>query len=251
MPATYRLEAVVLRCRDLGETDRLVTLYSREHGKQQAVARGVRRAASRRAGSLQPFAHLRCLVARGRTLDVIAQVELLNSFAKLRDDLTLLTWAGHILELVDAAAGEGDRGASFPLLLAALHLLAGGADPELTARAFELRHLSAAGLEPELTICCRCGGPLGDQGELRFNPAEGGAICAACGKTSGDRLLRRGILATMLYLKDADLRQVDRLVVSARDRAELEALLRAYLEFHLDRPLRSLAFLDTLREQEH
>jgi DNA repair protein RecO (recombination protein O) len=227
-----------------------VTLFSQERGKQQAVARGVRRATSHRAGSLQPFAHFRCLMARGRQLDVIGQVELLNSFAGLREDLTRLTWAGHILELVDATAREGDRGASFPLLLAALHLLAGGADPELTARAFELRYLSAAGFGPELTICCRCGGQLGDQGDLRFSPAEGGVTCAACAKTGGGRPLNRGALAVMLYLKDSDLRQMSRLVVSARDRAELEVLLRAYLEFHLDRPLRSLAFLDTLRKPE-
>lgn len=225
-------------------------MFSKEHGKKQAVARGVRRTASRRAGSLQPFAHLRCFVARGRQFDVIAQVELINSFAGLREDLTVLTWANHVLELVDATAREGDRGSSFPLLLAALHLLVGGADPELTGRAFELRHLSAAGFEPELRICCRCGGPLGDHGDLRFSPAEGGVICVSCGKAAGSRPLRRGVLAAMLYLKDADLRLVGRLVVPDRDRAEMEALLRAYLEFHLDRSLHSLAFLDTLRRRE-
>ncbi len=226
-----------------------MTLFSKEDGKKQAVARGVRRTSSRRAGALQPFAHLRCLVARGRQLDVIGQVELLNSFARLREDLTVLTWASHVLEVVDATARDGEQGGSFPLLLATLHLLIEGGDPELTVRAFELRHLSAAGFEPELSVCCRCGGPLGDHGELRFNPAEGGAICATCGRTVGGAPLRRGVLAAMLYLKDADIRQVGRLFASNRDRAELEALLRVYLEFHLDRPLRSLTFLDTLRKE--
>jgi recombinational DNA repair protein (RecF pathway) len=84
----YRAEAVVLRRRDLGEADRLLTVYSREHGKLQQVAKGARRPSSRKAGHLELFTRVQIQAARGRELDVITQAEALDLFSELRSDLT-------------------------------------------------------------------------------------------------------------------------------------------------------------------
>lgn len=237
----------MLRTRDLGEADRLVTLFTRERGKVNGVARGARRAASRLAGSLQPLSHIRCQLARARTLDIITQVELIESFPSVRGDLTLVTYANHFLELVDVVAPEREAGDLFPLLLGGLHLLAAGVDPGLVSRAFELRLLAGAGFGPALRDCARCGRPVGERGDLSFSPGEGGVLCGEC---DGGALLRRSVLAALMYLQEADLRQIGRLAVDERDRGEMEGLLRAHLTYHLDRPLRSLAFLDTLRRGE-
>ena len=77
----YKAEGVVLRRRVLGEADRVITFYTREHGKVDAAARGVRRGTSRLAGRLEPFTHLRLLLAHGRTLDVVAQAEVVAALA--------------------------------------------------------------------------------------------------------------------------------------------------------------------------
>jgi len=69
----YKAEAIVLHQRALGESDRIVTLFTRENGKLRAVAKGVRRPTSRLGGRIEPFTHARLMLARGRTLDVIAQ----------------------------------------------------------------------------------------------------------------------------------------------------------------------------------
>lgn len=83
----YKIEAVVLRRRNLGEADRLVTVLSRDRGKLVLVARGARRPRSRLGGRLEPPTRFRALVAEGRTLDVVSQVEVLDAHAALRNDL--------------------------------------------------------------------------------------------------------------------------------------------------------------------
>src|SRR3990172_13347205 len=83
----YRTEAVILRRQDLGETDRLLTLFSPAQGKLRVVAKGVRRPGSRKAGHLEPFSRVDLLLARGRELDVITQAEAVSLYPHLREDL--------------------------------------------------------------------------------------------------------------------------------------------------------------------
>ncbi|GBD30365.1 DNA repair protein RecO [bacterium HR32] len=83
----YKAEGVVLARRNLGEADRVLTLLTREFGKLSVKAKAVRRTTSRLAGRLEPFTHARFLLARGRALDVVAQVEVVAGHADLRTDL--------------------------------------------------------------------------------------------------------------------------------------------------------------------
>ena len=85
----YRTPAVILKRMDLGEADRIVTLYSRDVGKIRAVAKGVRRTTSRSAGHLEPFTLSDVMFAVGRELDVISQADTLESFRQVREDLVL------------------------------------------------------------------------------------------------------------------------------------------------------------------
>src|SRR5690554_4752709 len=77
----YRVNAIVLRRRDLGETDRIVTLLTAERGKLRVVAKGSRRPSSRIAGYLEPFSASRLLIARTRGLDIISQAESIDPFS--------------------------------------------------------------------------------------------------------------------------------------------------------------------------
>ncbi|MFQ5886561.1 MAG: DNA repair protein RecO, partial [Anaerolineae bacterium] len=80
----YRAEAIVLRRMNLGEADRLLTLYTPEWGKIRVVAKGVRKPTSRKAGHLELFTHSRLLIAKGRSLDIVTQAETITPFLPLR-----------------------------------------------------------------------------------------------------------------------------------------------------------------------
>src|SRR5262245_52113448 len=126
----YRTEGVVLRRQDLGEADRIITLYSPTHGKLRAVAKGARRPKSRVGGHVELFTHVNVLVAQGRNLDIISQAEAMRPFGAIRDDLWRATYACYCAELVDRLTEERlENRAVFDLLLQELSYLDGAERP--------------------------------------------------------------------------------------------------------------------------
>jgi N-dimethylarginine dimethylaminohydrolase len=117
----YRARGFVLKRMDLGEADRILTLYTREHGKLRAVAKGVRKTTSRSAGHLEPFILTDLSLAVGKELDVIAQAETKHAFREVREDLVLTTHAYYLAELTDLLTEDRmDNRAVFDALVQAL-----------------------------------------------------------------------------------------------------------------------------------
>ena len=109
-PRSFRAEAVVLRHSNWGEADRLLTLYTREQGKLRAVAKGVRKIRSHKAGHLEPFTHITLQLARSRDLPIVTQVETIDPYLPLREDLTRTGYAAYVLELLDRFTYEEEGG---------------------------------------------------------------------------------------------------------------------------------------------
>jgi len=98
---TQRVDAVVLRHSDWGEADRLIWLFTLESGKLRAIAKGVRKARSRKAGHLEPFTHVRLLLASARDMPIITQAEAQDIYLSLREDLVRVSYAAYVIELLD------------------------------------------------------------------------------------------------------------------------------------------------------
>src|SRR5437588_542138 len=98
---TYQADAIVLRRLDYGEADRILTLLTREHGKLAVIAKGARRAKARSAGSLDLFARSRMMLAKGRNLDVVAQVQRIGDVRHISGDLQRTAYASLVAEVVD------------------------------------------------------------------------------------------------------------------------------------------------------
>ena len=251
----YKAEAIVLRQQPLGEYDRIVTLFTREHGKIRASAKGVRRPTSRLAGRIEPFTHTRLLLARGRTLDVIAQAETLRTFAGVRGDLLRAAYAAFIVELVDRGLPERDGHEEvFALIGDALSELdgAGGDEAELTALRFAVRLARLLGYQPETTACVGCGRSLprtpGRTGAWAFSAAGGGALCPACRSQDGDAVtVSCGVLAACDYLIRIPDGQWGRLRIPPVQRGELARLVQVHLEHRLEAKLRSPLVIQRLK----
>jgi len=243
-----RTEAIVLSRRDYGEADRILTLYTRAEGKLGAIAKGVRRIASRKAGHLELFTHAELLLARGRNLDVVTQAVTLDPFRALREDLVRMAYACHVAELLDRAVGEGEPSpGTFDLLRDALTGLCHAADPSLVVRAFDLRLLGLLGYRPQLFTCVGCGTEL-EPDDNAFSPEEGGVLCPACRSRAGDlEPLDAATFRVLRFLQTHPLREASRVTVSPATRATLERLMHATLSHHLERQLRSVDFLQRLR----
>ncbi len=158
---TYRTRAIILKHRDQGEADRVITAITPAQGKCTLIAKGVRKPASRKAGHLEPFTHVALLAAKARGWDIITQAESIHSFPGLRADIDRMAFAYYFAELVDAFTQEEDSQPEvYDLLLRALGYLEQGENLEMAARWFELRLLRLSGYQPQLFQCLECGEPL-------------------------------------------------------------------------------------------
>lgn len=94
---TFRSEAVVLRHNNWGEADRILVLFTREGGKLRAIAKGVRKIRSRKAGHLEPFTRVTLFFARGRDMPMITQAETVDAYQPLRENLVRTGYAAYVI----------------------------------------------------------------------------------------------------------------------------------------------------------
>jgi DNA repair protein RecO (recombination protein O) len=238
----YRDEAIVLRTQKLGEADRIVTLLTRRHGRVRGVARGVRKTTSRIGARLEPFNHVDVQLYEGRSLDTVTQVESLEAHgAQLSADYGRYTAGTAMLETAERLTPE-EREPSLPqyaLLVAALRsLVTAEHDSGLVLDAYLLRSLAIAGWSPSFADCARCGAP----GPHRaFSIPSGGVVCATCRPPGAAApaeptvLLLGALLSGDWVIADAS---------EERERREASGLIAAFLQWHLERGLRSLPLVD-------
>ena len=244
----YKTEAVVLRRRKLVEADKILTLFSADLGKFDAVAKGVRRPGSRKAGHVELLTHTSLLLARGQNLDIITQSQAVETYLPLREDLRRLGCGLYVAELIDRFTAEHvESYPLFRLLVETLRRLAQRTDLDLVLRFFEVNLLAHAGYQPELSRCVVCQAPLRPVAQA-FSPSGGGAVCPACTPAqSGLRPLSVSAIKVLRLLQSGRFTDAARLRLSHDLAVEIEGHLRSYLRTYTERDLRALDFLNDVR----
>ena len=238
----YRDEAVVLRTQKLGEADRIITLLTRHHGRVRAVAKGVRRTSSRFGARLEPAMLVDVQLHVGRSLDVVQQVEVLAPYASsLAADYGRYVAATAMAETAERLTEVEREPATqqFLLLVGALRTLVTGThEPSLVLDAYLLRSMAVAGWAASLHDCARCGSP----GPHRaFAVAAGGAVCPLC-RPPGAAAPDPRTMALLSALLTGDWERAD--AAEARQQREGSGLVAAYLQWHLERGVRSLSMVE-------
>ncbi len=251
VPRLYKTEAIVLRQRKLGEADRILTLFTPAYGKLDAKAKGVRKTTSRMSGHLQPLNRCMVQLARGRTMEVVAGCETLESFQPLRDDLDRLSRALYAAELADRFLPERvENIPTYRLLLDTLRRLQGTADVDLALRHYEMKLLERSGFRPELGRCLGCQQALQPVQNF-FSPVAGGTYCASCGAgAAGSRALSVNGLKVLRLLQRASYKEVEGLNLPPALAEEVERHLRSYIVCVLERDINAAAFVERLRREQ-
>ena len=250
-PRNYQTEAVIIKKTKLGEADRILTLYTPDLGKIQAVAKGVRRPRSKLAGHLELLTHSLVSLARGRNLDTITGSQTISSFLPLKSDLQLASYALYATELVNQfTADYVENRPLFRLLLETMEQLCQAGNCELVLRYFELHLLNEVGYRPQLQQCVTCHQPL-EPVINSFCSGAGGMLCPNCCQSQPLTCpLSVNALKVLRLLQSSDYTIVSRLKIDPQLSHELEAVMRDYLKYLLEREIKSAAWLDTLREQK-
>lgn len=149
---SYKTEGIVIRRRNVGEADRLLTVFTKQHGKIIIKAKGIRRISSRRSAHVELLNFVRLSLYRGRVHSILTEAEMLNNFSSLKDNLKSVGLAYHICELVDGLCAENQENAkAFNLLFEVLSKLSEKEDEALTVSNFEKDLLFALGFTPNKT----------------------------------------------------------------------------------------------------
>jgi len=147
--ALYNIEAINIRSRSAGEADKIITLFSKGHGKIQAIAKGAKRPTSKFGGRLEVFSYNHLQLATARNLDIISQCETIENFYKLRESREKLNAGFYMVKLIDIITEDRQRNDElFDLLLSALYALQSHMDENLLCRAFEVKLCKVEGFMP-------------------------------------------------------------------------------------------------------
>jgi DNA repair protein RecO (recombination protein O) len=249
-PRVYTTPAIVLRQRKLGDADKIVTLYTARFGKVDAVAKGVRKARSRMAGHVEPLTQANFQLAKGKSLDVVTQVETVESFRSLRDDLDRLSRALYACELLDKFTEPREEHADlYRLLLDTLHRIETRDDYDTPVRFYEMALLDVLGYRPELEECVTCRRRL-EPVTNYWTAAGGGVVCPACrSEETAARPLSANAVKLLRILLHGRFSDVARVAVDGSLASELERALLEYVRWVLERDVRSAAFIDTVRRK--
>jgi DNA repair protein RecO (recombination protein O) len=249
-PRVYKTPAIVLRNRKLGDTDKILTLYTANLGKIDAVAKGVRKTKSRLAGHVEPLTQAMFMLAQGKSLDIVTQVETVESFQALRDDLDRLSRSLYVCELMDKfSEPHAENFGMYRLLLDTLRRVEAGPELDMPVRYYEMQLLDGLGYRPELEVCVTCRNRLAATTNY-WSAGAGGAVCPSCRQ---DEMAVRPISANAIKLLRLLLHgrfsDVARVAVDATLGGELERVLVEYVRWVLERDVRSAAFIDTVRRK--
>ena len=230
----------MLRTHKLGEADRIVTMLSRQHGKIRAVAKGVRRTASKFGARLEPFMVADVQLNEGRSLDIITQAETLGSYgAEISGDYASYTAASVMVETADKVTDDDGSLQQYLLLIGALRSLARREHPPaLTLDSYLLRALSIAGWAPSFVDCAVTGAP---GPHSAFVVQLGGVVSDEVAPPGAPRLAAATVsLLGALLAGDWEVAEAS----APKPRSQASGIVAAYTQFHLERGLRSLQHMD-------
>ena len=246
---TRRSEAIILRTRDHGESDRLITFLSSGQGKLTGIAKGARRSKKRFVHTLEPFSLVRLTYVERASSGLVRidASELRNPFTALRQDLPRLGYASLGVELALELAPEREANPSlFALLSEYLERLEAGGDPKNLALLFQARVLSLSGFGPNLQGCVRCGDEPAPPGPWFFSISQGALLCPPHRSGSESCPLSPGTILLLRQAQRLPLGKLWRLRFHSQSRSECRTLLLGLIRHHLEKDLKSLSVLQQI-----
>lgn len=240
-----KCEGIVIRTTDYGETNKVITLYTREWGKIGVMARGAKKPNSRLSSVSQLFTHGYFLIQKGSGLGSVQQGEIISSFRSISEDLFMTAYASYIVELTDKCTEDKKPNPyHFELLFQTLNCLNEGYDPDIIMNIYEMKMLNVMGLYPVLNQCSVCGS---SDGHFSFSIREGGLLCHRClDKDPYHFKISPAAVKLLRLFYNFDLSRLGNISVKEETKAELKKVISAYYDEYSGLHLKTKKFLNSM-----
>ncbi len=243
-----KTDGIVIREVNTGESDKIITIFTKSSGKVSAFAKSARRPRSKLVAGTQLLCYGSFVLFKGRDLYSINSCDVIEPFYEMRNDIVRLTYSAYIVEIInDIIQEEQPASKSLQLLLNTLYMLAKtGKSPELITRIFEMRFLSIMGYAPGVRGCISCGREEFNGAYFSFK--ECGLLCGEC-VTADDPCAERispGTVRALRHIVCSGIKELFNFELSQSVLGELGRISRRYLKDRLDKDYKKLEFLKTL-----
>jgi len=244
----HKTEAIVLRRMDFRETSLIVDLYTRDFGKLGGILKGIRADPDKFASSLEVSSHNDVIFYKkaGTALHLVSACDLKDNFFNIRQSILKAGMMGVMMELISSVMQPEDKNEEvFDLALDCLKELASTPSPEKVITIFKIKMLALSGFKPHFDSCVSCGNRI--FGQSKFSLSLGGLLCEQCYyKDTSSRSIFRGTVASILYIEKNNFKNNLNLGLNPQIKKELELILNAFLNFHLEKELKSQKVLNKL-----
>lgn len=249
--AILNTEAVVLKGWKMGETSKIVAMFTKDYGKVRVVAKGGRGPKSKFKGCLEPLTHIRIhyYEKKTRDLQLLSNADLIDAYGSIIGNVYRTTLGLASVELVDRAmSGEEAYPRVFALLtevLRAYNSLKGFLEGIFWF--FEGHFIDLMGYQPTWDSCLSCQESLGTDGGV-FQPQSGGLMCPRCGASSGGLVVGGETLEILYWMQRGCLDDVVNLCPTKTQKAEIRKMFDLYFRTHIEhmKSLKSLQIFYTL-----
>ncbi len=241
-----KLRGLVLREANSKDIDKIITVLTKEKGKKTMSAKGARRPKSSLIAGTQQFAYCDFYIYDGNIAN-INQIELIESFHNIRNDIIKLSYATYFMELIENTVLEGESSEELlKFTLKALQILNKTEyDQKLLSKIYELKLMQLIGYMPETTMCVNCGNSIEDN--IYFSAEVCGILCSKCKELNNNIIkISHGSLSAIQYILSADLSNIFNFSVSEQVLNELSKITKAYISIHIEHKFKSLDFLKKL-----
>ncbi|MDY6842886.1 MAG: DNA repair protein RecO [Thermodesulfobacteriota bacterium] len=244
-----KTEALVIQSVDYGESDTIVTFFTKDYGKVTGIAKGAKRSRKRFGGTLDLFVmgNLMFFEKNHVAMPRIEQFSPVLIHKKLRAEITMFYCACYFTELTGKFLP--DRAVNrevYHLLKTFIGKLESGKNIQRNLRIFEIRLLKHIGYQPHLDRCIACKQPIKTE-KFRFSPSKGGVICKMCNRSDKEFVMvSQGTAKTLISSMRLDIEKLDRLIFSDNALKESEQLLAQFIPYQLGKEIKSARLLQTI-----
>ena len=237
-----------MRVKEFGESDLLISFFTRDRGQVRGVAKGGRRSCKRFVNCLDLFTlvKLEYGLSREGTLPLLQSGRLIDGYPNLRGNFSAISIASFMVEITEILYPQGvveER--AFHLLKEAFAGLSGGVKAPVVALLFEGKSLALSGFGIDTEKCCHCGRSYKGEGRAVFVPKKGGISCLQCGKPSPrNPVLTPDGIRVLAMIQNKNMNDVKEVMVPDRLVRELKPVMKLHREYHLERPLKTAKYVD-------
>ena len=256
MRPSHVTPAIVLRTRPFGESDKIVSFFTKNFGKLTGIAKGAMRSRKRFMNSLEPFVfvNLRFQDPPHSNLVFIQSTDLVSSFKQLLTSLERISYASYLVDITDGLLGEREENpTAFQHLMEGLSFLEKNGTSLHFLTSFELKLLRLVGYQPFLDNCKRCHKDhlKGADYRWHFSPIDGGILCESCGRSRKEVLpLSAAAIDVLSALQAETLGPSSCLLLPRSVIREIRTAVLGFIQFHMDREIKSASFLSAFSSVE-